>query len=877
MKTIIKLSFVLVFLSTTVSAQLVRPGVTLHRNWSVSAEQNILGSDLTGMLNVFCGYYINSASGNKDGVFSLFDIESNDTITYLPHNSLNTNVFYSVAISDGNAMSGSQPILCAGYEETTPGDKDFLIHYQSVSSPIIPNKNTDDVVFTALYNQEARYIKQTGPGSFYFWTCGYDETSTGNNDFWFAKIYADGGVTMQWDTTFGGSGEDVLNSFAYNMNGAILFTGYTTSSPALGKDIKSILFSQSNDSVMVDTSFSIPGDQELNDTYFDYFTYSMMSVGYSDTTGSNKDFFVVYFDQMTGDTLWTRTFGTPYNDEAKSIKIWDGGTGVYFLVSGYTTSPDGDKNNYVALLDMSGNIISQRIFGKPGIDECINTTFADNCQYFLFGNEGNDQAFNMCVAYNYNVNVSNVTCTGYGDGSITFVDESSALIGNANPELYDKYLSYLGSGNIYTSLLPDTFILQFYYSFGAKSDCFMQDTIIITEPDALDATISTTDPDCMGNPGMAIISPFGGVPPYTVDWFVQQGGDTLFTSTPGESSVSLTDVNGCMNNFSYTMNPHFLPAIYGAAITATDSIRENHGKAILYKLGYTGSAAELDSITSYVIDTNNVYNFASIEPGDYKIMIQIDSTSYYPNYLDSYFSANDTVITWQMGDTISVACDDNFVNDVNMYLMNPMETGIGSISGYIYLFTYTKEVGEPVPGAEILIEQEPNDVPVQCVFTDTNGYYEADGLEAGSLYSMQVQIPGYPMINTYIDIPITTTDTLYEEMNFYVDTTLDGGILADTLQTHIYTFTNDEFILNVFPNPFNTSINFEYNLYRESRVNSEIVNLNGQIIDVLMNEKREKGKTTVIWQPASDVPAGTYMLRTQVENQILIKKILLIK
>ena len=877
MKAIIKFSFLFLFLSTTVYAQLVRPGVSLHRNWSPTLEQNILGSVESSPFNALCGYTINPSSTLKTGYLSMFDLSTEDTIKYTPYISDNENVFYSVAVSDGNLNSatGMQPVLCAGYEVDPVFGKDILIENINVATQA-PVKSTNRSIVHELYDQEARCIKQANYGSYNFWTCGYSELSAGNKDFWIANVYASSGATIPWDTVFGGSGEDVLNSFAYNMNGAILFTGYTSSPPALGKDIKSVLFMQGGNSIMVDTSFKITGDQELNDTYFDSFYYKMMSVGYSDTTGTNKDFFIVCFDQMTGDTSWTKTFGTPYNDEAQSIRTWNGGMGPYLVVSGYTTSPDGDKNNYVVLLDMNGNVISERIFGKPGVDDCINTMFTDNCQFYLFGNEGYDQAFNECVAYNYNVNVSNVTCNGSGDGKIDFIDESGVLIGNAGVDLYDNSSTYIGSGNNYTYLLPDTFLLQFNYSFGAKSGCFMQDTIIITQPDSLKATISTIDPDCMGNPGRVIISPYGGTPPYTIDWGVQLGGDTLFTSMLFEQSVSVIDDSSCLANFSYFLYPHYLANLNGSAITQTGWLTENHGKAILYKIGATGSAAELDSITSYPIDANNLYNF-NAEPGDYKVMIQIDSTSYYPNYLDSYYSLNDSVISWQMGDTISVACDDTITADVNMYLMTPMTSGIGSISGYIYLFTYTKAVGEPVPGAEILIEQEPNDVPVQCVYTGEDGYYEANGLESGSLYSMQVQIPGYPMINTYMNLPITGTDTLYEEMNFYVDTTLDGGILADTLQTHVYNFTNEKFDLNAYPNPFNSNISFDFNLPNEANIRAEILNLSGEPVEDLLNEKHNKGNTIVQWQPKTELTSGIYFLRVRVDNQVLIKKIIYVK
>ena len=52
--------------------------------------------------------------------------------------------------------------------------------------------------------------------------------------------------------------------------------------------------------------------------------------------------------------------------------------------------------------------------------------------------------------------------------------------------------------------------------------------------------------------------------------------------------------------------------------------------------------------------------------------------------------------------------------------------------------------GEPVPGAEVYIEQEPNDDPIANTGSDSNGNFEFNGLyglEEGK-YSVYIRIPG---------------------------------------------------------------------------------------------------------------------------------------
>jgi hypothetical protein len=829
------------------------------------------------MINVLCGYSINPMSGKKTGYLAAFNPITEDTANYTPYISLNENVLYSVAINDGNAMS-TIPIVSVGYEEVTFGDRDILINYTDMAT-VQPVKSLNSLVLSAPFNQEAKCVKQQNPYSYNFWTCGYSESSIGNKDFWIGSIFANGSATVPWDTTFGGAGEDVFNSFCYNSMYALFLTGYTSSLPAINKDFNSMIYHPASDSVYFNRTFNRTGDQELNYSFKNNFNQSIISVGYSDTTGSNKDFLIVCFDENSADTMWTRTFGTSYNDEAFTVGLANFNINQCIVVSGYTITASGDKQNYVVLLNMDGTIVSERIFGDDLTDDCINTMFCmpDGCQHFLFGQQGAEQSFYEVVAFDYDFSVTNVSCYGTSDGQVNLVGGANGF-GSPNG-LYDSLYNMVGSVGPYFSLQGGKYYMELSYSFpGAKSGCYITDSVYVYEPEYLDATISSVDPDCIGNLGSVTVAPTGGTPPFLLSWSTGASGVLQITDlTAGDYNVYVSDANGCSSSSGFyyaTLTDQILGTISGNANVSSGFIAENHGKAILYKLGPTGTALELDSITSYTIDLQNMYFFNNILPGEYKIFLQIDSNSYYPNYLNSYYSLLDTVITWDMADTISVACNDSYNLPVNMYEMTPMESGTGTISGYIYLYTYTKQIGEPVPGAEILIEQEPNDVPVQSAFTGSNGYYEVNGLDAGSSYSMQVDIPGYPLINTYTNIAITTVDTVFDYMNFYIDTTINGGIMADTLQTHVYSFKNEIFGLNSYPNPFNNIISFDFSLTKEVFINAEIVNIAGEPITKLLNEKRDKGNSVIEWQPKSYISSGVYFLRVRVDNQILIKKII---
>ena len=77
-------------------------------------------------------------------------------------------------------------------------------------------------------------------------------------------------------------------------------------------------------------------------------------------------------------------------------------------------------------------------------------------------------------------------------------------------------------------------------------------TFVVTEPDTLKALFSdTTDAVCSYSAnGQAIVTPTGGTPIYTYDWYDVAGGDTDSVASgiiPGTYHVEVTDANGCLD------------------------------------------------------------------------------------------------------------------------------------------------------------------------------------------------------------------------------------------------------------------------------------------------------------------------------------------
>jgi hypothetical protein len=80
-------------------------------------------------------------------------------------------------------------------------------------------------------------------------------------------------------------------------------------------------------------------------------------------------------------------------------------------------------------------------------------------------------------------------------------------------------------------------------------------------------------------------------------------------------------------------------------------------------------------------------------------------------------------------------------------------------------------------------------------------------------------------------------------------------------------------LMQNYPNPFNASTRIDYIIFQSDFVNISVFNVNGQLIDVLVNEHKNTGNYTVIWE-TSVVSSGIYFYRIKTGNGIAVKKCL---
>ena len=79
-----------------------------------------------------------------------------------------------------------------------------------------------------------------------------------------------------------------------------------------------------------------------------------------------------------------------------------------------------------------------------------------------------------------------------------------------------------------------------------------------------------------------------------------------------------------------------------------------------------------------------------------------------------------------------------------------------------------------------------------------------------------------------------------------------------------------------YPNPFNPTTTIQYDIPKTSQVTLTIYNMNGQVVERLVNQKQEPEFYSVLWD-AKNVSTGMYFYCIQADGFSTVKKCLLIK
>lgn len=81
--------------------------------------------------------------------------------------------------------------------------------------------------------------------------------------------------------------------------------------------------------------------------------------------------------------------------------------------------------------------------------------------------------------------------------------------------------------------------------------------------------------------------------------------------------------------------------------------------------------------------------------------------------------------------------------------------------------------------------------------------------------------------------------------------------------------------LSAYPNPFNSEVRIAYSLPQADDIDLTVYNLQGQVVERLIDERTAAGEHELSWQPQTT--SGVYFVRLQTANQTQTQKILYLK
>jgi predicted secreted protein len=270
--------------------------------------------------------------------------------------------------------TGDGGYALAGYTNSFgAGSNDFWLVKTDSAGNMLWNKT-----YGGTGDDEAYSLVQTGDGGYAL--AGYTNSfGAGGYDFWLVKTDATG--NMQWNKTYGGTGDDEGGFLVQTADGGYALTGLTTS---FGAGIADFWLVKTNAS----------GNMQWNKTYGGTGAddpsmlvqtgdggYALIGITNSFGAGG-WDFWLVKTN-ATGNMQWNKTYGGTGDEVANClVQTADGG----YALTGLTTSfGAGIADFWLVKTDASGNMQWNKTYGGTGDDEAYSLIQTRDGGYALAG------------------------------------------------------------------------------------------------------------------------------------------------------------------------------------------------------------------------------------------------------------------------------------------------------------------------------------------------------------------------------------------------------------------------------------------------------------------------------------------------------------
>jgi hypothetical protein len=122
--------------------------------------------------------------------------------------------------------------------------------------------------------------------------------------------------------------------------------------------------------------------------------------------------------------------------------------------------------------------------------------------------------------------------------------------------------------------------------------------------------------------------------------------------------------------------------------------------------------------------------------------------------------------------------------------------------------------------------------------------------------------------SSYIDLKVELTDSTGNTM---IQTLHPAFLVDNTVGIHETPF--DKSTLNIYPNPITDNSIISFDLTQNTNVKLSVYNMNGQLMNVLLDKTMGKGNHQINW--TSKINPGVYLLKLETSNTIETIKVVI--
>ncbi|MGZ3866900.1 MAG: T9SS type A sorting domain-containing protein [Bacteroidia bacterium] len=349
---------------------------------SAGLSQNVFQKTFGGTLSE----YVYSVQQTSDGGYILCGTKDIDTLTG------NTDAFIIKTNSAGDTLwskiyGGTSAEYGEAVRQTSDGGYVLAGITGSFGAGVediyvVKTNSTGDTLWTktygTIYDDLGLSIEQTTDGGYVI--AGHTESNgAGKGDFYCVKLDATGDTS--WTKTYGGPKHDHAFCGTQTNDGGFIFVGHTVSFGGPSGGFYAVKTNSSGDTLWT----------RVYGGTTDSYCYTVIQTsdngyaitGYTDCFGAGGTDFYLVKTNSTGDTLWTKTYGSANDDYSYGIdQTSDGG----YIIAGTTSGVGGsDPDILLIKTNGSGDTLWTKTFGGAGSDNGFSVAQTSDGGYIIGG------------------------------------------------------------------------------------------------------------------------------------------------------------------------------------------------------------------------------------------------------------------------------------------------------------------------------------------------------------------------------------------------------------------------------------------------------------------------------------------------------------